>query len=338
MTFRNIATSQRFVLALSGLTVFFLFSIFFQLDSRLTILENKSIRGNYISKPREIIAASNPKRVIVYNRVPKTGSTSFMGLAYDLCSKNKFNVLHMNISKNSHIMSLPDQGRLVWNISEWDGKKPALYHGHVSFLDFTKFGAHSPLYINIIRQPLDRLVSYYYFLRYGDDYRPHVVRKRQGDTMSFDECIKKGLPKCDPNDVWLQIPFFCGQHPDCWVPGNVWAYEKAKANLQEKYMLVGVTEQMEEFVAVLEATLPSFFKGALKLYQEGTKSHLRKTRKKFTPNAATIERFRNSSVYQLESEFYDFAVRQFQAIQTMALNSDLSDKGQQFFYEKIRPR
>ena len=86
---------------------------------------------------------------------------------------------------------------------------------------------------------------------------------------SFDECIKKGLPKCDPNDVWLQIPFFCGQHPDCWVPGNVWAYEKAKANLQEKYMLVGVTEQMEEFVAVLEATLPSFFKGALKLYQEG---------------------------------------------------------------------
>jgi len=89
MTFRNIATSQRFVLALSGLTVFFLFSIFFQLDSRLTILENKSIRGNYISKPREIIAASNPKRVIVYNRVPKTGSTSFMGLAYDLCSKKQ---------------------------------------------------------------------------------------------------------------------------------------------------------------------------------------------------------------------------------------------------------
>jgi len=34
-------------------------------------------------------------------------------------------------------------------------------------------------------------------------------------------------------------------------------------------MVVGVTEQMEEFIAVLEATIPSFFKGALKLYREG---------------------------------------------------------------------
>jgi len=269
MTFRNFATFPRFVLVLCGLTTFVVLNVLIKLDNRLNTLEDRYVHGNQISKSQETTTTSKPNQVVIYNRVPKTGSTSFVGLAYDLCSKNKFNVLHMNISKNSHIMSLPDQGRLVWNISGWSEKKPAFYHGHVSYLDFAKFGSHSPLYINIIRQPLDRLVSYYYFLRYGDDYRPHVVRKRQGDTMSFDDCIKKGLSKCNPNDVWLQIPFFCGQHPDCWIPGNVWALEKAKANLLEKYMVVGVTEQMEEFIAVLEATIPSFFKGALKLYREG---------------------------------------------------------------------
>ena len=53
------------------------------------------------------------------------------------------------------------------------------------------------------------------------------------------------------------------------IPGSSWAFEQAKTNLVNKYLLVGVTEQMEEFVAILEATLPMYFKGALQLYRQG---------------------------------------------------------------------
>lgn len=45
--------------------------------------------------------------------------------------------------------------------------------------------------------------------------------------------------------------------------------EQAKRNLVEKYLLVGITEEIGDFVAILEATVPRIFKGATKLFNEG---------------------------------------------------------------------
>uniref|UniRef100_A0A1B0G230 Heparin sulfate O-sulfotransferase n=1 Tax=Glossina morsitans morsitans TaxID=37546 RepID=A0A1B0G230_GLOMM len=195
--------------------------------------------------------------VVLYNRVPKTGSTSFVNIAYDLCKKNKFHVLHINVTANMHVLSLPNQITFVRNITKWHQMKPALYHGHMAFLDFSKFQiSHKPIYINIVRKPLDRLVSYYYFLRYGDNYRPNLIRKKAGNKITFDECVGLKQADCDPKNMWLQIPFFCGQAAECWEPGSKWALEQAKRNLVNEYFLVGVTEQMDDFIDLLERSLP----------------------------------------------------------------------------------
>jgi len=261
--------------------------------------------------------------VIFYNRVPKTGSTTFVGITYEVCKDNAFHVIHVNTSKNSHVLSLEDQARFVANVSNWSQRKPALYHGHIAFLDFNKFGSNQKvIYINMLRDPIQRLVSYYYFLRFGDDFRPFVNRKRKGNKVSFDDCVRRGERDCDPLNMWLQIPFFCGHSFKCWIPGNEWALEQAKKNLLDHYLVVGVTEEMHDLFALLEVVLPRFFNGSTKLYEEGSKvSHLRKTYNKQTPMPETLDVLRQSKVWRMEQDFYEFARSQFHFLKRLTFGS-----------------
>ncbi|XP_055709524.1 heparin sulfate O-sulfotransferase [Phlebotomus papatasi] len=280
----------------------------------------------------------NENLIVIYNRVPKTGSTSFVNLAYDLCKKNHFHVLHINISGNMHVLSLPNQIDFVRNITAWNQMKPALYHGHMAFLDFSKFGMPTkPLYINLIRKPLDRLVSYYYFLRFGDNYRPNLVRRKAGDKMTFDECVDQQQADCDPKLMWLQIPFFCGHAAECWEPGSSWALAQAKRNLVYEYALVGLTEEMEDFISLLEAALPRLFTGFLNHYTNSNRSHLRITTSKIEPNKDTVDKIQESEVWKMENELYEFAAQQFYY---MKKKMTLPGKNilQSYMYEKIRPK
>lgn len=334
---------------LAGILFILVFLIFYmRIFENINIHPKLKIPLAIKQKPEQTsIQSTNPlddsnDLVVIYNRVPKTGSTSFVNLAYDLCKKNNFHVLHLNVTANMHVLSLPNQMRLVHNITRWTEIKPALYHGHLAYLDFSKYAPSGnyrpPLYINIIRRPLDRLVSYYYFLRYGDNYRPGLVRRKSGDKVTFDECVANQQPDCDPRLMWLQIPFFCGHHAECWNAESDWALDQAKRNLVEKYFLVGVTELMQEFVELLEMTVPRIFKGSLDQYVHSNKSHLRQTTTKFEPQEETVKTIQETRVWKMENEFYEFVLDQFRFMQQKLYVTDKKQQLQSFMYEKIRPK
>lgn len=65
----------------------------------------------------EITNSFDDNLIVIYNRVPKTGSTSFINLAYDLCKKNHFYVLHINITANMHVLSLNNQVRIFISVA-----------------------------------------------------------------------------------------------------------------------------------------------------------------------------------------------------------------------------
>lgn len=67
--------------------------------------------------------------------------------------------------------------------------------------------------------------------------------------------------------------------------GSKWALEQAKYNLVNEYLLVGVTEELEDFIMILEAALPRFFKGATELYRTGTNTSNSSARHSFSSPA-----------------------------------------------------
>ena len=66
-----------------GLTVLYLYKTRLELQELSGRSDNSQLNFDQISQRRE------ESQVLIYNRIPKTGSTSFMNVAYELYKYNK---------------------------------------------------------------------------------------------------------------------------------------------------------------------------------------------------------------------------------------------------------
>ena len=102
-----------------------------------------------------------------------------------------------------------------------------------------------------------------------------------------------------------------------------------------KYYLVGLTEDLESFIDILEKSLPRFFSGAGSLFRSSDKwSHIRRTKHKDPVSDETLQKLKSTRIWKMENDFYEFAAMQFNLIKSSFQEG--SDVG--FHYEKIRPR
>lgn len=125
---------------------------------------------------------------------------------------NNFHLLRINVT-NHLAFSDTTLHRDLINIIEHSKDSGSFFiHGHVAHISFKRFGSSLvPVYINLLRDPLEVLVSKYYFIRFGDDYRPHVKRSRMHNNterwQTFDECVRTRGRDCKPVLIWKQVSF-----------------------------------------------------------------------------------------------------------------------------------
>ena len=113
--------------------------------------------------------------------------------------------------------------------------EPSSYVEHTNWINFTELELPRPIYMNMIRHPLERVISAYYYLRTtaarnNQSKRPQLMSISQDNIqLSFNECVKqKVYPYCvfdsynEYNEDWRRFSLhFCGNQKICkYVVGN----------------------------------------------------------------------------------------------------------------------
>ena len=257
------------------------------------------------------LALSRVKHLI-YNRVPKCGSRTTRHLIKRLSLKNGFILNYYQKGVNMSYRTTLDEQKEIARLIE--RKKNSLYIRHVHFIDFQKLGVpHIYNYLNLIREPLQRLTSQYYYIRKQNLYKAKGLTLERV-KMTFNECVEKGHYECrDPDHIFKIIPFFCGHSPNCTIPSR-WALEQAIKNVQLYFPVVGYLENMQQFLKLLELAWPQFFTGAIKVYskmmQGNSASFYKHVSLKAEPLTPTNERIMKTRL-ALEYEFYNFIRQRF---------------------------
>lgn len=114
-----------------------------------------------------------------------------------------------------------------------------------------------------------------------------------------------------PND--LQLSYFCGQDEDCFDPSSAGALKRAMEAVETQYSVVGVAEDYNSTLLVMEAYLPEWFGGATKMFSSMQMNQYEKNIHPH-PNVTAEAREELKKRLHLDIDFYSF-VKQRLALQ-----------------------
>ena len=193
--------------------------------------------------------------VLLYNRIFKTGSTSISNYIEDVINNTD---ITLKVGSTEDWYKQGDPWPYPDHIEKYANKTERLvYTAHFFFR--RKLKIKRPFtYINILRKPVDRVVSHYFYMR-NDKIRPkHRIRelKQSGQwNETLVDCLQNQHRGCEDN---VMTRFLCGVPKFCNT-GSAKALNRAKRNLVKYYAAVGILEEVDVFLKMLKKRLPFFF-------------------------------------------------------------------------------
>ncbi|XP_036336971.1 heparan sulfate 2-O-sulfotransferase pipe-like [Rhagoletis pomonella] len=282
--------------------------------------------------------------ILVFNRVPKTGSVQMIHLLRQLGKVHSFEVeVDPQNGGIRAILSENEEKDLIENIAE--SEDGTVFVSHVNYLNFTKYEKPRPIYVNMVRDPVERVISWYYYIRSPWIFVPKR-RKSQREmpnpqwvNTEFDQCVLRGDKVCTyiegstlerVGDHRRQTLFFCGHNARKCLPFNTkLPMQIAMRTVEEEYAVVGTWEDTNVTLSVLENYIPSYFRGAKNMYFMGMQNNIENHNPMKPEIGEDIKEMVRKNFTQ-EIEFYQFCRqrlhKQYFAIklkELMAVDKDL---------------
>jgi len=282
--------------------------------SELRTSEQKSVQKtkiNAIQNTNKI----DVKPLIIYNRVGKCGSRSLLLTISEAVHLKYFDLTFISSPHNTqtYIKDYRQQLELIELLLVSTPEKPTFFSRHINYLNFSdqpndssqnsmfpvEIWNREVIYINMIRNPVDRFVSHFYFREYGDAGGGKGSSYQLENPSTVDECFEEEGKFCPDNvdfrGYFYIIPFFCGHEKFCLGRSQIdrrLALQQAKKNLGE-YKVVGLLEEFDLTLELLKIELPEYFEHAVELWEadknkEHSKLEKSKTMNKVPPSNATM--------------------------------------------------
>jgi len=275
------------------------------------------------------------KDIVVYNRVPKTGSSSFQKHIDDLASRLGYKTYHFATppwivcSEGSSPCKRKDRPYRRYELTRLQNRILSFPNGSDAVIDYhfayINFGTKLPIHINMVREPISRLISHYNYMRYGVQRRPEDAQAyiKKFGNLSIDECLdlyhlcscegdcQSASPslKCTKgvcSDLYSgfnsQMMYFCPVDSTACAAKDESSLKEAIQVLERYYDVVGVLERMADSMKLFELVLPRYFKGMPKLEHK----HVRQAARKPALSPSSMLKLR--ALNALDIQFYEHVV------------------------------
>lgn len=232
------------------------------------------------------------KQVLIFLHIPKTAGSTFhnvLGKRYS--SRETCNVFGSRYSE-------PEIERFI-NGSRESKEHIRLLKGHMPF------GLHNSMpdpgacrYISVLRNPIDRVISQYYYIK-KNSYNPlHDAVERGG--MSIKEFVSSGISVGMNNGHCRFLNGDLDQFP--FNEGGEDLYERAVKNIENHFIWLGLTERFDESILLLSKQLN------WKFWPNYLRENVSKVRKPISDiDASDIDEIRKYNEFDVK--LYEYAER-----------------------------